>query len=90
VIVRAVAPGACIAVLRGSGNSVGIGVGEAYDLNQRANSKLANIVTRCFVETGNVMISGLIIPNPRIGLQAAIAFVRRGSGRAVVRQRRSQ
>ena len=35
---------------------------EAYDLNQAANSKLANIATRGFVDTGdNVMIGGLIV-----------------------------
>src|SRR5205085_113714 len=40
----------------------GIGVVEAYDLNQTANSKFANIATRGFVEAGdNVMIGGLII-----------------------------
>ena len=61
-IVRTVAPGAYTAVLRGSGNSTGIGVVEAYDLDQAANSKLANIATRGFVETGNnVMIGGLIV-----------------------------
>ena len=33
-----------------------------YDLNQAANSKLANISTRGFVDTGNnVMIGGLIV-----------------------------
>ena len=64
-IVRTVAPGAYTAVLRGSGNSTGIAVVEAYDLNQAADSKFANIATRGFVETGNsVMIGGLIVgPN---------------------------
>jgi uncharacterized delta-60 repeat protein len=61
-IVRTVAPGSYTAVLRGAGNSTGIGVVEAYDLNQAANSKLANIATRGFVETDNgVMIGGLIV-----------------------------
>lgn len=61
-IVRTVAPGSYTAVLRGSGNTSGIGVVEAYDLDQTANSKLANIATRGFVETNdNVMIGGLIV-----------------------------
>jgi hypothetical protein len=64
-IVRTLAPGAYTAILRGSGTSTGIGVVEVYDLNQAANSKLANIATRGFVETGNnVMIGGLIAGPP--------------------------
>jgi hypothetical protein len=50
------------AIVRGKGDTTGIGVVEAYDLNQTANSKLGNIATRGFVDTGdNVMIGGLII-----------------------------
>jgi hypothetical protein len=61
-IVRTLAPGGYTAVLRGTGTSTGIGVVEVYDLNQTANSKLANIATRGFVETGdNVMIGGVIV-----------------------------
>lgn len=60
-IVQTLAPGAYTAILRGTGTNTGIGVVEVYDLNQAANSKLANIATRGFVETGNnVMIGGLI------------------------------
>ena len=61
-IVRTLPPGAYTAVLRGLGDTTGIAVVEAYDLNQAANSRLANIATRGFVEAGdNVMIGGLII-----------------------------
>ena len=61
-IVRTLTPGSYTAILRGKGNTTGIGVVEAYDLDRAANSKLANISTRGFVETGdNVMIGGLII-----------------------------
>lgn len=60
-LVRDLAPGAYTAILRGKNNSAGIGIVEAYDLNQAANSKLANISTRGFVDTNdNVMIGGLI------------------------------
>ena len=50
------------AVVRGKGAATGIAVVEAYDLAQGANSKLANISTRGFVDTGdNVLIGGFII-----------------------------
>jgi hypothetical protein len=61
-IVRTLLPGSYTAILRGLGNTTGIGVVEAYDLNSAANSKLANISTRGFVEEGdNVMIGGVIV-----------------------------
>ena len=71
-IVQTLAPGSYTAVLRGLDNTTGIGVVEAYDLNQTANSKLANIATRGFVEAGdNVMIGGLII-GPASGSTARV------------------
>ena len=55
------APGNYTAVVRGAHGETGVGIFEAYDLTQGANSKLANISTRGFVETGdNAMIGGLI------------------------------
>jgi hypothetical protein len=60
-IVRTLAPGFYTAILRGKDGGTGIGVVEAYDLDQAANSKLANIATRGFVDSGdNVMIGGVI------------------------------
>ncbi len=42
----------------------GIGVVEVYDLDQPADSEMANISTRGFVDTGdNVMIGGFILGN---------------------------
>ena len=71
-ILRTLPPGAYTAVVRGNGNTSGIGVVEAYDLNQTANSKFANIATRGFVEAGdNVMIGGLII-GPAAGSTAKV------------------
>ena len=61
-IVATLTPGAYTAILQGKNNGAGVGIVEVYDLNQAVNSKLANISTRGFVETGNnVMIGGLIV-----------------------------
>jgi hypothetical protein len=50
------------AIVRGVNNGTGIGVVEAYDLDQTVDSKLANISTRGFVQTGdNVLIGGFIV-----------------------------
>ncbi len=50
------------AIMRGVNNGTGIGVVEAYDLDQTVDSKLANISTRGLVQTGdNVLIGGLIV-----------------------------
>lgn len=60
-IVYALSPGAYTAIVRGLDRGTGIGVVEAYDLDQAANARLVNISTRGFVESGdNVMIGGLI------------------------------
>lgn len=61
-IVRTLAPGSYTAILRGKNDGTGIGLVEAYDLDQAANSTLANISTRGFVETNdNVLIGGFIV-----------------------------
>jgi hypothetical protein len=50
------------AIVRGVNNTTGIAVVEAYDLDRTVDSKLANISTRGFVQTGdNVLIGGLIV-----------------------------
>jgi hypothetical protein len=50
------------AILRGKGLGTGIGQVEVYDLDAPADSELANISTRGFVDTGdNVMIGGIIV-----------------------------
>ncbi len=55
-------PGAYTVVVRGVNNTTGIALFEVYDLDQTADSRLANISTRGFVETGdNVLIGGLIV-----------------------------
>jgi hypothetical protein len=50
------------AIVRGTNNTTGIGVVEAYDLDRTVDSKLANISTRGLVQTGdNVLIAGTIV-----------------------------
>jgi hypothetical protein len=62
VIVATLAPGAYTGVLKGVGQTTGIGVIEVYDNNQAADSDLANMSTRGFVDTGNnVMIGGFTL-----------------------------
>ena len=61
-ILVSLSPGAYTAILAGKSGGTGVGLVEVYDLGQGANSKLANISTRGFVDTGdNVMIGGLIV-----------------------------
>jgi len=61
-IVMTLNPGAYTAILAGKSGGTGVGVVEVYDLARAANSQLANISTRGFVDTGdNVMIGGLIV-----------------------------
>ncbi len=61
-LVATLVPGAYTAILAGKNGGTGVGLVEVYDLAQAANSKLANISTRGFVDTdNNVMIGGLIV-----------------------------
>jgi uncharacterized repeat protein (TIGR03803 family) len=60
------------AILAGKNGGTGIGVVEAYDLDQAADSRLANISTRGFVDTGdNALIGGFISgPNTTVVVRA--------------------
>lgn len=61
-IVITLAPGAYTAVGRGNGGTSGVGLIEIYDLNQSADSKLANLSTRAFVSTGDdIVIAGFLL-----------------------------
>jgi hypothetical protein len=61
-IVATLDPGAYTAIVSGNNGATGIALVEAYDLDQTADSQLANISTRGFVETSdNVMIGGFIV-----------------------------
>lgn len=50
------------AIVRGAGETTGIGLVEVYDLDASANSSLANISTRGLIQADdNVLIAGMIV-----------------------------
>jgi hypothetical protein len=58
------APGAYTALISGKNNTSGAGLIELYDRDQAALSRLANISTRAFVNTGDdLVIAGFILGN---------------------------
>jgi uncharacterized repeat protein (TIGR03803 family) len=71
-IVATLNPGNYTAILAGKNGNTGIGVVEAYDLDQAADSRLANISTRGFIDTGdNALIGGFICgPNTTVVVRA--------------------
>jgi hypothetical protein len=72
-IVMTLNPGTYTATLAGKNGGTGIGVVEVYDLDQAANSRLANISTRGFVDTDdNAMIAGLIAGDGETGAGAQV------------------
>ncbi len=61
-IVATLIPGNYTAIVRGVNNGTGIGLVEVFDLETNTVSKLANISTRGFVQSGDdVMIGGFIV-----------------------------
>ena len=61
-ILMTLEPGVYTAIVRGVSGTTGVALVEVYDLDRTVDSKLANISTRGFVQTGdNVMIGGIII-----------------------------
>lgn len=72
-ILMSLEPGSYTAILSGVNQTTGTGVVEIYDLDNAADSKLANISTRAFVQSGdNVLIGGLIV----VGQSGADVIVR--------------
>jgi glucose/arabinose dehydrogenase len=63
-IIAILQPGAYTAIVRGKNGATGVALVEVYDLDAAAPSKLANISTRSFVQTGdNRLIGGFILGN---------------------------
>jgi outer membrane protein assembly factor BamB len=60
-IVATLEPGPYTVILGGVNNSTGVGLIEAYDLDPSSGSKMANISTRGFIASGEIMIAGFII-----------------------------
>jgi hypothetical protein len=66
-------PGPYTAVVRGKNDGTGVTLVEAYDLDPTATSKLANISTRGFVDTGdNAMIGGFVVGGGTAGGAARV------------------
>jgi glucose/arabinose dehydrogenase len=80
-IVSTLQPGNYTAIVRGQGNTSGVGLVEVYDIERTSGSRLGNISGRASVQTGaNVLISGFIVGN-NIG---AARVVVRGIGPSLV------
>jgi hypothetical protein len=61
-ILRTLPSGGYTAILRGKGDTTGVGLVEAYDISQTTAAPLANISTRGYTRSGdNVMIGGFIL-----------------------------
>jgi hypothetical protein len=72
-ILMSLAPGSYTAILSGANLTTGTAVVEVYDLDSAADSKLANISTRAFVQTGDsILIGGFIV----VGQSAMDVIVR--------------
>ena len=75
-IIATLDPGLYTAVVNGKDGGTGVGLVEAYDLDQSASSQLGNLSTRGFVDIGNnVMIGGFILgpddaPNANVLVRA--------------------
>lgn len=62
VLMAELGPASYTAIVRGKNDTTGVGLVEVYDVNQIADSKLANISTRGYLDTpDSVMIAGVII-----------------------------
>jgi hypothetical protein len=63
-MVTTLAPAAYTVIVKGKGDTSGVALVEIYDLNQDADSKLANLSTRALVGTQeDVVIAGFLISN---------------------------
>jgi hypothetical protein len=75
-IMATLTPANYTAILRGKDGTMGIGLVEMYDLDTTSDSKLANISSRGFVETGgDVMIAGFILGNGTASEKVAVRAI---------------
>ena len=73
-IVATLAPGVYTAIARGAANTTGVVLLEVYDLNPSADSRLANVSTRGFVDLGdNILIGGAIVGGGNGGVNVIMA-----------------
>ena len=73
-------PGAYTGIIKGNGNTSGVGLVEVYDLSP-ASGRLANISTRAFVSTAdNIVIAGFVLDDSSDGSSAPDSVILRGIG----------
>lgn len=66
-------PGAYTAIVSGNGNTSGVGLVEVYDLNAEGASRLANLSTRAFVNTGDsIVIAGFLLSDNGLSDQVVV------------------
>jgi hypothetical protein len=68
-------PGAYTVVLKEKNGLGGNGVVEIYDLSQDTNSKLANISSRGFTDSSNVLIGGIIPGNGQMNADIVVRAI---------------
>jgi glucose/arabinose dehydrogenase len=71
-IIATLQPGAYTAIVRGKNDTTGVALVEVYDLDSAAASKLVNISTRSFVQTGDKRLIGGFTLGNHIGLARVI------------------
>ena len=71
-IVATLQPGAYTAVVSGQGGGSGVGLVEVYDLDLTVATKLTNISTRSFVQTGDDRLIGGFILGSNVGAAKVI------------------
>jgi PKD repeat protein len=73
-IVITLDPGAYTVVMRGKGNSSGIGVVETYDIGLEANARLANLSSRGSIGTGDNVLIGGFFAGPQTATVTRMVF----------------
>jgi hypothetical protein len=81
-ILTTVVPGSYTAIVRGENDSAGVALVEVYDLEAGADTRLANISTRGFVQTGNDVLVGGLILDGQISRRVIVRAIGPSLGRA--------